>query len=241
MPRCWAIVRRDHRLGRLDRTAATQAVAGLRDWPGVRFGHRLLLDRSWELRDRVRSWDALYVALAEALHATLVTLDGRLARVQGLDCEVEVVDHRRVSRHRVDSAARWWVTVGSQGSPSVPCAATFQCHETSRPLPGAHGRAIATLVPRSPVGSETGHGWVPRDGAAGLSGDGCGGVFLDRSTGTGKPRRIPQAPHPPNRPLARRATPGTPRRSRRGSAPSPTDRFSSVAHVDPVRRPANDG
>jgi len=85
------IVRRDHLLGRLDATAARQAVEDLRDWPGERFGHRSLLERAWELRDNVRSWDALYVALAEALDATLITLDRRLGRVQGLECPVEVV------------------------------------------------------------------------------------------------------------------------------------------------------
>lgn len=60
-------------------------------WPAARFGHRALLARAWQLRDRVRAWDALYVVLAEALDATLVTLEERLARVTGLDCRVEVV------------------------------------------------------------------------------------------------------------------------------------------------------
>jgi predicted nucleic acid-binding protein len=85
-----SVVRRDHMLARLDPTAARQAVEDLRDWPGERFGHRPLLDRAWELRADVRPWDAMYVALAEALGATLLTLDGRLARVKGLGCPVEV-------------------------------------------------------------------------------------------------------------------------------------------------------
>lgn len=85
-----AVIRRDHSLGRLDATAARQAVEDLRDWPGERFGHRSLLERAWELRESVRSWDAVYVALAEALDATLLTLDRRLAHVQGLGCDVEV-------------------------------------------------------------------------------------------------------------------------------------------------------
>jgi predicted nucleic acid-binding protein len=86
-----SIVRRDHHLGRLDATAARQAVEDLRDWPGERYGHRHLLERAWELRANVRSWDALYVALAEALDATLLTLDRRLGRVTGLACTVDVV------------------------------------------------------------------------------------------------------------------------------------------------------
>jgi predicted nucleic acid-binding protein len=85
------IVRRDHLLGRLDATAARQAVEDLRDWPGERFGHRTLLERAWELRASVRSWDALYVALAEAFSATLVTLDWRLGRAAGVECPVEVL------------------------------------------------------------------------------------------------------------------------------------------------------
>lgn len=85
------VVRRDHLLGSLDATAARQAVDDLRDWPGERFGHRGLLERAWELRGSVRSWDALYVALAEALDATLLTLDERLARVEGPACVIEVV------------------------------------------------------------------------------------------------------------------------------------------------------
>jgi predicted nucleic acid-binding protein len=85
------IIRRDRLLGRLDETAARQAVEDLRDWPAERFGHRLFLDRAWELRDRVRTWDAFYVALAEALDTTLLTLDARLGRVRGLECQVEVL------------------------------------------------------------------------------------------------------------------------------------------------------
>ena len=85
------IVRRDHLLGRLDSTSAQQAVDDLRHWPGERFGHRSLLERAWELRDNVRTWDALYVALAEALDATLITLDRRLGNVEDLDCAVELI------------------------------------------------------------------------------------------------------------------------------------------------------
>jgi predicted nucleic acid-binding protein len=84
------VIRRDLMRGRLDPTAAHQAVEDLRDWPGERFGHRLLLARAWALRERLRTWDALYVALAEALDATLLTFDERLARSAGFACDVEV-------------------------------------------------------------------------------------------------------------------------------------------------------
>ncbi|MGI8779081.1 MAG: type II toxin-antitoxin system VapC family toxin [Solirubrobacteraceae bacterium] len=87
-------VRREHLRGRLDRTEAAQAVEDLEAWPGERFGHRLLLARAWELRDTVRGWDAMYVALAEALDAVLVTTDRRLAAATGPTCRVEAIDHR---------------------------------------------------------------------------------------------------------------------------------------------------
>jgi predicted nucleic acid-binding protein len=86
-----SVIRRHHQLGRLDDTAAAQAVEDLREWPGERFGHQPLLDRVWALRATVRGWDAAYVALAEALGATLLTLDGRLADAPGPRCRFDVV------------------------------------------------------------------------------------------------------------------------------------------------------
>ncbi len=87
-----SVIRRDRHLGRLDDTAAAQAVMDLREWPGQRFGHQPLLDRVWALRATVRGWDAAYVALAEALGATLLTLDARLAAAPGPRCQFDVVD-----------------------------------------------------------------------------------------------------------------------------------------------------
>jgi predicted nucleic acid-binding protein len=87
----FSVIRREHRLGRLDRTAAAQAVEDLETWPGERFGHRFLLERAWELRDSVRGWDAMYVALAEALDAVLLTTDARLGIAQGPSCSIEVL------------------------------------------------------------------------------------------------------------------------------------------------------
>ncbi len=86
-----SVIRRDHLLGRLDPTAAAQAVADLRDWPGERFSHQPLLERVWELRGTIRAWDGVYVALAEVLQATLVTSDARLAAAVGPRCGIEVL------------------------------------------------------------------------------------------------------------------------------------------------------
>jgi predicted nucleic acid-binding protein len=84
------VIRRDRVRGLLDATAAQQAVDDLRDWPGERFGHRALLDRAWELRGTVRVSDGVYVALAEALDATLLTLDARLGGAGGAECALIV-------------------------------------------------------------------------------------------------------------------------------------------------------
>ena len=85
-----SVIQAHHRNGRLDATAANQAVDDLRSWPGERWPHRPLLERAWELRGNVRSYDALYVSLAEGLDATLVTRDRRLAGAPGIRCPVEV-------------------------------------------------------------------------------------------------------------------------------------------------------
>lgn len=87
----FSVIRRHHLSGMLDATAATQAVDDLRDWPGQRVGHRALLSRAWELRDSVRGWDAMYVALAEAGDAVLLTLDERLAAASGPTCAIDLL------------------------------------------------------------------------------------------------------------------------------------------------------
>lgn len=44
-------------------------------------------DRVWELRHTLTSYDACYVAVAEALDLPLATLDRRLSRAKGPCCE----------------------------------------------------------------------------------------------------------------------------------------------------------
>ncbi|GIW19905.1 MAG: ribonuclease VapC9 [Chloroflexota bacterium] len=87
-----SLIRRDHLRGAIDATTAALAVVDLAAWPGERYDHRPLFERAWALRRTLRAWDALYVALAEALGASLVTLDARLARADGPRCPIEVVD-----------------------------------------------------------------------------------------------------------------------------------------------------
>ena len=50
-----------------------------------------LLQRAWDLRNNLTPYDAVYVALAEVLDATLVTTDARIARAPGVRAEVDVV------------------------------------------------------------------------------------------------------------------------------------------------------
>jgi predicted nucleic acid-binding protein len=105
------VIRAQHLRGRLDGTAAGQAVADLRDWPGERFGHQFLLERARSLRDSVRGWDAVYVALAEILDATLLTMDERLALAPGPTCRIEVPcggTLLRHQRHRLSSRGPTW-------------------------------------------------------------------------------------------------------------------------------------
>lgn len=87
----FSVLRRERLRGTLDRTEADQAIEDLAAWPGERFGHRLLLRRAWELRETVRGWDAMYVALAEVLDAALVTTDRRLAKATGPRCAIEPI------------------------------------------------------------------------------------------------------------------------------------------------------
>lgn len=87
-----SVIRKEHLLGRLDATAAGQAIEDLQDWPAERYGHQPLLERIWQLRYTVRGWDAAYVALAESLGATLLTLDKRLSLASGPRCAIELVE-----------------------------------------------------------------------------------------------------------------------------------------------------
>jgi predicted nucleic acid-binding protein len=84
------VVRRARLRGDLDPTAARQAIDDLESWPATRVDHRPLLHRAWELRDSLTAPDALYVALAEALDVTLLTLDRRLARSRAPRCAIDV-------------------------------------------------------------------------------------------------------------------------------------------------------
>ena len=72
--------------------SATQGALALDQWCALdveRYSHEFFLGRIWQLRDNVSAYDAVYVALAEALGAVLVTGDRRLAGAPGLGIRIE--------------------------------------------------------------------------------------------------------------------------------------------------------
>lgn len=68
-----------------------QALDDLLQFPMSRYPHSLLLPRVWSLCDNATAHDATYLALAEALDATLLTCDAALASIPGHCAQVEVV------------------------------------------------------------------------------------------------------------------------------------------------------
>ncbi|HVC10084.1 MAG TPA: hypothetical protein VNE59_00470 [Burkholderiales bacterium] len=68
-----------------------EALEDLTDLPLERYPHQPLLPRIWDLRSNATAYDAAYLALAEALGATLVTRDAALASVPGHSVRVEVI------------------------------------------------------------------------------------------------------------------------------------------------------
>ena len=84
-------LRRLLRQGALDAARAGQAVGDLMDLELVRHGHVDLGPRIWELRSTHTAYDATYVALAEALDASLVTCDRPLSRSHGHTARIQLV------------------------------------------------------------------------------------------------------------------------------------------------------
>jgi predicted nucleic acid-binding protein len=68
-----------------------EALEDLDDMPLRRYPHDFLIPRIWELRATLTAYDAAYVALAEALDATLLTCDRKLASASGHSASVEIV------------------------------------------------------------------------------------------------------------------------------------------------------
>ena len=85
-------LRRLVRTGEVASGRADEAIADLTDLDLYRHAHVDLLARAWKLRDNVSAYDAIYVALAEAIEAPIVTCDGPLAKAPGHRARIEVID-----------------------------------------------------------------------------------------------------------------------------------------------------
>jgi len=70
---------------------AAEAIADLAEVDLHRHPHLDLLARAWKLRENITAYDAMYVTLAEALGASLVTCDAALAKAAGHRARIEAI------------------------------------------------------------------------------------------------------------------------------------------------------
>jgi predicted nucleic acid-binding protein len=84
-----SVIRKALLSGVLSRRRAGSALADLVELNLERVSHRPMLARIWELHQNLTPYDAAYVALAEAIDATLVTADRRLSLAPGPRCTIE--------------------------------------------------------------------------------------------------------------------------------------------------------
>lgn len=85
------VLRRYTHHGMLHARSGALALARWRGLDVQRYSHEPFLDRIWQLRDNVTAYDAVYVALAEALSTVLVTGDRRLVASSGVNIPIELV------------------------------------------------------------------------------------------------------------------------------------------------------
>lgn len=84
-------LRRYVQAGRLSATRAQEALEDLRDLRLMRYPHAPFLRRIWQLRNNASAYDALYIALTEALKATLLTCDAKLASAANHHARIQLV------------------------------------------------------------------------------------------------------------------------------------------------------
>jgi predicted nucleic acid-binding protein len=84
-------LRRLVRAGEISADRAAEAIEDLLDLDLHRHAHLDLLTRAWKLRDNVTAYDAMYLTLAEALDATVVTCDVPLANAPGHRAHIEAI------------------------------------------------------------------------------------------------------------------------------------------------------
>lgn len=84
-------LRRLVRMGEVSADRAAEALADLAGFDLHRHAHLDFLPRAWKLRDNVTAYDAMYVALAEALDAPVVTCEAPLSKTHGHRATVELL------------------------------------------------------------------------------------------------------------------------------------------------------
>jgi predicted nucleic acid-binding protein len=85
---CANVIRRLELGATVSADQAALAHADLLDLNITVWPYEVLGGRIWQLRQNLTSYDASYVALAETLSATLITLDRRIARSPGVECAI---------------------------------------------------------------------------------------------------------------------------------------------------------
>ena len=90
LPEATNSLRRLELAGEISRVEANSAYQDLLGLNVRLYSFRPFAERVWDLRANLTSYDAWYVALAEALDCPLVTLDRRLSRAVGPVCDIIV-------------------------------------------------------------------------------------------------------------------------------------------------------
>lgn len=88
-------LRRLVRAGEVDVDRAADAIEDLALLRIIRHAHLDLATRAWELREHVTAYDAVYLALAESLDATVVTCDRPLGAAPGHTARIDVIGPSR--------------------------------------------------------------------------------------------------------------------------------------------------
>jgi len=84
------VLRRLVREAAVSAQRADQALRDLLDLRVSRYPHFVFLPELWQLRHNLSAYDAVYVALAQKIDATLVTRDARLASASVRGVRVEL-------------------------------------------------------------------------------------------------------------------------------------------------------
>ena len=84
------VLRRYAARGEISAARGALSLDLLTRFPVARYAHQPLVARMWALRANLTAYDAAYVALAEALGATLLTRNERLAAAPGPLAPIEL-------------------------------------------------------------------------------------------------------------------------------------------------------